>query len=74
MRGGLSEAFWFNPPVVEGSASLTPLRMRLACFEEWASARKVEEGSATCWTGLVEALGVPGYGWLVGQTMRCIPE
>ena len=48
MRGGLSEAFWFNPPVVEGSASPTPLRMRLACLEEWASARKAEAGSATC--------------------------
>ena len=45
---GLSEAFCFNPPVVDGSASPTPLRMIFACLEEWASARKAEAGSATC--------------------------
>ena len=31
---------------MEGSASPTSLRMRLACFEEWASAREAEAGSA----------------------------
>ena len=39
-------AFWGNPPVVAGSASPTPLRIRLACLEEWGSALRAEAGSA----------------------------
>ena len=41
-------AFWVNPPVVAGSASPTPLSIRLACLKEWASALRAEAGSAIC--------------------------
>ena len=48
VRGALSVSFWFNPPVVEGSASPTPLMMRFACFEERAPHPRAEAGSAIC--------------------------
>ena len=67
-------AFWFNPPVVEGSASPTPLRMRLAYLEEWASALTAEAGSAICcsswgsklaclsWSSPAELVGTANWG------------